>query len=79
VRYRAQGRQAHEQTVETVEKSHFSKIIFEKWDKNIEKRLVFYVQAQIMTVFEPVVGDFFEFFTNEGFFDSFAGAFICKS
>jgi hypothetical protein len=52
------------QTVETVEKVPFQKLIFEKWDRNIEKRLVFYVLKNILAIFEPVVGDFCENFVS---------------
>jgi hypothetical protein len=58
------------QTVETVEKVPFRKLIFGKWDKNIEKRLVFCVQDNILVIFEPVVGDFCEDFSSKEFFDS---------
>jgi hypothetical protein len=61
------------QTVETVEKVPFQKLIFEKWDRNIEKRLVFCVPNNILAIFEPVVGDFCENFSNKGFFDSLVG------
>ncbi len=46
------------QTVETVEKVPFQKLIFEKWDRNIEKRLVFCLANNILVIFELVVGDF---------------------
>jgi len=58
------------QTVETVEKVPFRKFIFEKWDKNIEKRLAFCVPNNILAIFEPVVGDFCEDFSSKEFFDS---------
>ena len=58
------------QTVETVEKVPFQKMIFEKWDRNAEKRLVFGVPHSILAIFKPVVGDFYEHFSNQGFFDS---------
>ena len=57
-------------TVETVEKVPFRKLIFGKWDKNIEKRLVFCVPNNILAIFEPVVGDFCEDFSSKEFFDS---------
>jgi hypothetical protein len=57
-------------TVETVEKVPFQKLTFEKWVKNIEERLVFCVPNNILAIFEPVVGDFCESFSNKGFFDS---------
>jgi hypothetical protein len=56
--------------VEIVEKVTFQKPIFEKWDTNIEKRLVFCVPNNILAIFEPVVGDFCENFPSKGFFDS---------
>jgi hypothetical protein len=59
--------------VETVEKVPFRKLIFGKWDKNIEKRLVFCVQDNILVIFEPVVGDFCEDFSSKEFFDSLVG------
>jgi hypothetical protein len=64
------------QTVETVEKVPFQKLIFEKWDRNIEKRLVFCVLNNILAIFEPVVGDFCKDFSNKGFFDSLVGRLI---
>jgi len=60
-------------SVETVEKVPFQKTIFEKWDRNIEKCLVFYVPHNILTIFEPVVGDFFGNFSSKEFFDSLVG------
>src|SRR5512134_1298006 len=67
------SRPAHQQvtqTVETVERVPFRKLIFGKWDKNIEKRLVFCVPNNILAIFEPVVGDFCEDFSSKEFFDS---------
>jgi hypothetical protein len=61
------------QTVETVEKVPFQKLIFEKWEGNIEKRLVFYVPKNILAFFQLVVGDFYEHFSDQGFFDSLVG------
>jgi hypothetical protein len=58
---------------ETVEKVPFRKLIFGKWDKNIEKRLVFCVPNNILAIFEPVVGDFCEDFSSKEFFDSLVG------
>jgi hypothetical protein len=63
------------QAVETVEKVPFQKLIFGKWDKNIEKRLVFCVPNNILAIFEPVVGDFCEDFSSKEFFDSLVGRF----
>ena len=60
-------------TVETVEKVPFRKLIFGKWDKNTEKRLVFCVPNNILAFFEPVVGDFCEDFSSKEFFDSLVG------
>jgi hypothetical protein len=45
-------------------------MIFEKWDKSTEKQLVFCVPNNILAIFEPVVGDFCESFSNKMFFDS---------
>jgi hypothetical protein len=50
-----------------------SKVIFEKWERNAEKRLVFGVPDNILSIFKPVVGDFYEHFLNQGFFDSLVG------
>jgi hypothetical protein len=50
--------------VETVEKVAFQKLIFEKWDKNIEKRLVFYVSNNILAIFGPFLGLLWEFFVK---------------
>jgi hypothetical protein len=61
------------QAVETVEKVPFRKLIFGKWDKNIEKRLVFYAPNNILAIFEPVVGDFCKDFSSKEFFDSLVG------
>jgi hypothetical protein len=51
------------QTVETVEKISFSKIIFEKGERHAKKHLVFLCSAQHFgkswAVSQPVVGDFF--------------------
>lgn len=51
------------QTVETVEKIPFSKIIFEKGERHAKKHLVFLCSAQHFgkswAVSQPVVGDFF--------------------
>ena len=59
--------------VETDEKVPFQKLIFGKWDKNIEKRLVLCVPNNISAIFEPVVGDFCEDFSSKEFFDSLVG------
>ena len=64
------------QAVETVEKVPFRKLIFGKWDKNIEKRLVFCVPNNILAIFEPVVGDFCEDFSSKEFFDSLVGLIL---
>jgi hypothetical protein len=48
-------------------------LIFGKWDKNLEKRLVFWVPNTILAIFEPVVGDFCEDFPSKEFFDSLVG------
>jgi hypothetical protein len=58
------------QAVETVEKVPFRKLILGKWDKNIEKRLVFCVPNNILAILEPVVGDFCQDFSSKEFFDS---------
>jgi hypothetical protein len=58
---------AHEpvtRAVETVEKVPFQKLIFEKWDRNIEKRLVLYVSNNILTIFEPFLSLLWEFFVK---------------
>ena len=52
------------QTVETVEKVPFKKMIIEKWDRNAEKYLVFCVLSNILAIFKPVVGEFYEHFSN---------------
>jgi hypothetical protein len=59
--------------VETVEKVPFQKLIFEKWGGNTEKRFVFCVPNSVLAIFEPAVGDFYENFSNKGFFDSLVG------
>jgi len=52
-------------TVETVEKVPSQKLTSAKWDKNIEKCLIFCVPNNIILAsFEPVVGDFCEHFPN---------------
>jgi hypothetical protein len=73
----ALSRLAHQrvtQAVETVEKVPFRKLIFGKWDKNIEKCLVFCVPNNILAIFESVVGDFSEDFSSEELFDSLVGS-----
>ena len=62
--------------VETVEKVPFQKLTFEKWGRNIEEHLVFCVPNNILAIFEPVVGDFCENFSNKGFFDSLVGLHV---
>ena len=52
------------QAVETVEKVPFQKMIFEKWDRNTEKHLVFCILSNILAIFEPVVGGYCEHFSN---------------
>jgi hypothetical protein len=66
------------QTVETVEKVPFQKLILEKWDRNTEKYLVFCIPHNILAIFEPVVGDFCEDFLQKEFFDSLVGRFAEK-
>jgi hypothetical protein len=56
------------QTVETVEKVPFQKLMFEKWDRNIEKRLVFLCSNKILAIFERVVGDFLRELSKRGVF-----------
>ena len=48
-------------------------MIVEKWDKNIEKNLVFCAPNNILASFEPVVGEFYEHFSNYGFIDGLVG------
>jgi len=50
--------------IETVEKVPFQKMISEKWDRNTEKHLVFCVLSNILAIFKPVVGDFYEHFST---------------
>jgi hypothetical protein len=52
------------QTVETVEKVPFQKLIIEKWDRNIEKRLVFCVLNNILAIFEPFLSLLWEIFVG---------------
>jgi hypothetical protein len=52
------------QTVETVEKVPFQKLIFEKWEGNIEKRLVFYVPKNILATFWQFFSLLWEIFMN---------------
>jgi hypothetical protein len=71
--FRALSKPTHKrvtQTVETVEKVPFQKLILEKWDRNTEKYLVFCIPHNILAIFEPVVGDFCEDFLQKEFFDS---------
>ena len=51
--------------------------IFEEvpFQKNIEKRLIFCAENNILASFEPVVGDFYELFSGQGFFDSLVGLY----
>jgi hypothetical protein len=66
------------QAVETVEKVPFQKLVFEKWDRNIEKRLVFCLANNILAIFEPVVGDFLWEFSKPGFFRQSRWAAVTK-
>jgi hypothetical protein len=54
--------------VEAVEKVPFQKLMFEKWDRNIEKRLVFLCSNKILAIFERVVGDFLRELSKRGVF-----------
>ncbi|MGA7605746.1 MAG: hypothetical protein WCA79_07485, partial [Anaerolineales bacterium] len=56
------------QTVEAVEKVSYQKLMFEKWDRNIEKRLVFLCSNKILAIFERVVGDFLRELSKRGVF-----------
>jgi len=49
--------------VETVEKVTFQKIILKSGTKTL-KSTYFYVLNNILTIFETVVGDFYERFSN---------------
>ncbi|HLO33998.1 MAG TPA: hypothetical protein VK249_32940 [Anaerolineales bacterium] len=51
-------------TVETVEKVPFQKMIFEKWDRNAEKRLVFGVPHNILATFWQFLCLLWEIFMN---------------
>jgi hypothetical protein len=51
-------------TVETVEKVPLPKMIFEKWDRNAEKGLVFVVPHNISTTFWQFFGPLWEIFMN---------------
>jgi len=61
------------QTVETVEKVTFQKL-FLKSGREMLKSTWFWVptpqSGNILVIFEPVVRDFYEHFSNQGFFDS---------
>jgi hypothetical protein len=50
--------------VETVEKVPFQKMIFEKWDRNAEKRLVFGVPHNIVATFWRFLSLLWEIFMN---------------
>jgi len=62
------------QTVETVEKVPFQKLIFEKWEGNTKKRLVFGTPHNVLVrfwlFFSLFWEIFFEHFSNHEFFDS---------
>jgi len=45
-------------------KGPFQKLIFEKLDSNIEKRLIFYVSNNILAIFEPFLSMLWEFFVK---------------
>jgi hypothetical protein len=62
--HRSLPRRGITQVVETVEKVPFQKLIFEKWDRNIEKRLVLYVSYNILAIFEPFLSLLWEFFVK---------------
>jgi hypothetical protein len=44
--------------------------------ETLKSALFFYVPSNILAIFEPVVGDFCESFSNKGFFDSLVGQFM---
>jgi hypothetical protein len=71
------------QTVETVEKVPFQKLIFEKWERNIEKRLVFYVPKNILATFWHFFSLLWEIFMNifrtRGFSTVSLGGFLLKN
>ncbi len=52
------------QTVETVEKVPFQKMIFEKWERNAKKRLVFGVPHSIVATFWRFSSLLWEIFMN---------------
>ena len=62
------GRIYPARAVEAVEKVPFQKLMFEKWDTNIEKRLVFLCSNKIFAIFERVVGDFLRELSKRGVF-----------
>ena len=62
--------------VETVEKVPSQKLTIAKWDKPIENCLFYDLPNNILAIFEPVVGDFYEHFSNKGFFDSLVGLLL---
>jgi hypothetical protein len=52
------------QTVETVERVTFQKLTFEKWEKNVEKHLVFGVPHSILAIFWQLFSLLWEIFVN---------------
>jgi hypothetical protein len=52
------------QAVETVEKVPFQKLIFEKWERNIENRLIFYFPKNILATFWQFFSLLWEIFMN---------------
>jgi hypothetical protein len=52
------------QAVETVEKVIFQKLSFEKWEKNVEKHLVFGVPHNILAAFWHFLSPLWEIFMN---------------
>jgi hypothetical protein len=56
--------------VETVEKVSFQKLFLKSGKEMPKNAWLFGNPHNILAIFEPVVGDFCEHFSNQGFFDS---------
>jgi len=56
-------------TIETVEKVSFQKLFLKRGDRNAES-VWFCFPHNILVILKPVVGDFYEHFSKQGFFDS---------
>jgi hypothetical protein len=66
------------QAVETVEKVPIQKLVFESERKSSKNTMFLVFRTTFWLIFEPVVGDILEYFSNQGFFDSLVGTPLVK-